>query len=110
MNGFPAIWGMKPEDCDGENIVGSIEMIRTGEPRIRIAVWPEHGRGRHPYFFVSPARLKAMIEDIDLALADEDGSAEQIAVAGEIFPIRQIEALGRVLNGLAEQLREAGLD
>jgi hypothetical protein len=106
---LPAVWGFPPETHKGENMVGSLEVLGAGEIRVRLGVWPDAvKRGGEQYGFVGAQRLQSMADDVERALAEDDGSAEVLLICGEAFPAAQVHAMRRIFAGLIEQLKEIG--
>lgn len=104
---LPAVWGFAPETHQGENLVGRLELLDGGEVKVRLSIWPEGlRRNGERYAFVGRDRLHHMADDVDRALAGDDGAADVLLVCGEPFPAEQVHAMQRIFSGLIGQLKE----
>lgn len=104
---LPAVWGFAPETHQGENLVGRLELLDGGEVKVRLSIWPEGlRRNGERYAFVGRERLQHMADDVDRALAGDDGAAEVLLVCGEPFQADQVRAMQRIFSGLIGQLKD----
>ncbi|NKI99608.1 hypothetical protein [Novosphingobium sp. SG707] len=106
---LPAVWGFEPETHRGENLVGRLELLDGGQVKVRLSIWPEGPRRNgERYAFVGSERLQHMFDDVERALAEDDGTADILLVCGEPFPADQVRAMQRIFSGLIGQLKDIG--